>query len=68
METLAKNPALDQTAFTLCLIWLIVQDGFGLEDISLNGSDVHDAWASGYSPYQLYNDIWQKDAGNFYAL
>lgn len=63
-----KNTALDQTTFTLELLKLIVADGFKLEDIALDDQSIYDAWATGYSPYQLYNDIWQRDAGNFYAI
>lgn len=50
------------------LIEEIKKDGTQENEIVLNHKEIHEYYASGHTPKHVYENIWEKDAGNFYKI
>ena len=58
------------TDFIVNLINIILSDNKDMtaHDIALTESDCKEAFEKGISADHLYYEIWQQDAGNYYAM
>jgi menaquinone-dependent protoporphyrinogen IX oxidase len=43
-------------------------DGSTRDEIAITDKEVFDYFKQGKTPEEVYNDIWQKDAGNYYNI
>lgn len=60
---------MNYTQFITELIEIIcVNADLQVNQIALTEDDCKLHWSLGYTPKQLFFEIWQQDAGNFYKL
>lgn len=46
----------------------MTDSGLSINEISINDNEIMNYFNQGKSPEEVYNNIWLKDAGNFYNV
>lgn len=63
---------MNYTDFITELIQVILSDpgnsGMDITDISLSEDSIRPHWEAGITPRHLFEVIWEKDAGNYWAF